>query len=439
VDHGDLVDAALSSAGAWAVGWTAPDTDPAHRTRLLLRLGTIGWEDVSASVPKMHLPRAVALVGADGAIADDAGQVFAIRAGVLQAEPLPPDDPSGAGLGTPDGRPIDALALTAPADGVAVAGGGAAADGFRQVTGGKVADARAAPGRTGMPAVAVVSPTPGQATAIEGPAPCDQPATVRQAPDLWSLGTGGVWQSQKLQNATATTRLCDIALSSGATVIAGERDARAVVWRLEGTSAVRNDDVDQWPPLRGLAAAGDGLWAVGDHGTVLRYAPAPPPPTPDPTPNEDSRQNTAEQTGDPAPVDQSQPAGEETPSVTVTEQRTPAPPTTGSKPAPLPRKPPAAKPPAATPPKPAGRMLTGLKVRRHGHRLVLTFRLSDYARVLIRGRIRNRLVAHATRTLAAGPVRLVIPFSGHRPPTRLAIVVRAADPRVKKSSRRTSR
>jgi hypothetical protein len=84
-------------------------------------------------------------------------------------------------------------------------------------------------------------------------------------------------------------------------------------------------------------------------------------------------------------------------------------------------------------------MLTGLKVRRHGHRLVLTFRLSDRARVLIRGRIRNRLVAHATRTLDAGRVRLVIPFSGHRPPTRLAIVVRAADPRSKQSSRRTSR
>jgi hypothetical protein len=71
-------------------------------------------------------------------------------------------------------------------------------------------------------------------------------------------------------------------------------------------------------------------------------------------------------------------------------------------------------------------------VRRHGHRLVLTFRLSGPARVLVRGRVGSRTVAHATRTLAAGRARLVIPFSGHRPPTRLAID-------VQQSSRRTRR
>src|SRR6185369_2052915 len=98
---GDLVDAALTASGAWAVGWNAPDLAPAHRSALLLRLGPKGWERVVAPA-KMKLPRAVALVGADGAVADAAGQVFAIKAGALQAEPLPPDDPTGAGVGTPD-------------------------------------------------------------------------------------------------------------------------------------------------------------------------------------------------------------------------------------------------------------------------------------------------------------------------------------------------
>src|SRR3954468_19698487 len=87
--HGDLVDTALTGYGVWAAGWTAPDADPAHRTPLLLRLGAKGWERVAAPA-KMALPRAIPLVGADGAVADAAGQVFAIRAGQLDSDPLAP-------------------------------------------------------------------------------------------------------------------------------------------------------------------------------------------------------------------------------------------------------------------------------------------------------------------------------------------------------------
>src|SRR6185295_10839283 len=94
---------------------------------------------------------------------------------------------------------------------------------------------------------------------------------------------GGVWQRQALPFATSTTRLCDITTSGTAIVIAGERDGHAAVWRLESAGSSRTD-LDA-APLRGLAAAGSDLWAVGDQGTVLRYAPAPaPPPSPSPAP-----------------------------------------------------------------------------------------------------------------------------------------------------------
>ncbi|HEV2813188.1 MAG TPA: hypothetical protein VGW10_08060, partial [Solirubrobacteraceae bacterium] len=75
--------------------------------------------------------------------------------------------------------------------------------------------------------------------------------------------------------------------------------------------------------------------------------------------------------------------------------------------------------------KPAQRLLVGLKARRTGRRLVLSFRLRARARVFVTALRGERIVGRlSSRPLRPGARRLVVTFRGRKPPTQLKIVVR---------------
>jgi len=413
--RGRLVAVAAAGEEAWAVGET---TDPEPEPLVLLSTPE-GWEQVAAP-DAMGLPRAVALSSNGGVIGDDAGNVFAIDAGTISAQPLP----RGGAL-PPDPAPINGLALTAEGQGVAVARPSGAGEGFLSLQSGEVRRAGAEPLPAGVEPVAVAA-AGSLRVAAEGAGPCAASTAMQAAPRLWSLDAAtGLWRREAVADSTtADSRFCALALIAGdapTLLVAGERAGHAAIWRRDGGGRLGRRDLPG-PPLRGIAApaapaatpalsVAAGAVAVGEQGAVWRYAEVPPPPTPpeDPAPSEDDDEEQ-EPAADPAPATKPSPPAE--------EQRLDVP---LAPPAPAQTAPtPAATPPAAKP-----RLLTGLKVRRRGRKLVLRFDLSTRARVLVTAVRGGRVVGRATSApLPAGRGRLVLRFRGPKPPERLKIVVR---------------
>jgi hypothetical protein len=425
--YGRLVDVAIGGGTAWAIG-TAP-VDPAAadgaQRPLILRNEATGWTEVTAP-SEMGLPTTLALNGDDGFVGDASGKVFELVDHTLADAPLTP-----AGLVPPPATQVNGLALTGAGEAIGVAApadswsGFLTADGTNDEVRQEVAEAIPA----GVQPLAVGAAGT-LAVAVDGDGPCRDSAPGA-APGLWTRDVSlGVWRRTVPGASSTGTRWCDLALSGTTLVLAGDRATATgrvgSIWRREGTGTLRLEDDLDARALHAVAVSAAEAWAVGEDGALWRRAEWPVPPPPDDGNDGDDGDkddgddggSTGEDGADEppaaaAPVEDPAPAPAPQ---TVVAQLAP----NGSVVRTTPRRP-RAQPPA----KPAQQLLVGLKARRTGRRLVLSFRLRARARVLVTALRGKRVVGRLrSRALRPGARRLVVTFRGRKPPTELKIVVR---------------
>jgi hypothetical protein len=425
---GDLVDVAIGGGSAWAIG-SAPAEGGGERP-LILRLTAEGWTEVDAPA-SMGLPRALALEGDDGLVGDAAGQVFALTDGAFASAPL-----TRGGVVAPPVTPVNGVALSGAGEAFAVAQPKDSFSGFLAVdrAKGEMRQDVAETIPAGMQPVAIgVAGT--LALAVDGNGPCRDTAPGG-APGLWTRDASlDVWR-REVPTASATgTRWCDLALSGTTLVLAGDRATASgrvgAIWRREGAGTLRLEDDFDHRPLHGVAVGPTEAWAVGEGGALWRRADWPPPPPDDDDDGDgdgdgDGGDNTTD-TGNDGGGDQAQPTPEQPTDPPPAPETIVAPlgptgdgpvePTTTTKPKPKTK-------PRQDAGKAAQRLLVGLKARRTGRRLVLSFRLKARARVFVTALRGTRVVARVrSRALKPGARRLVVRFRGQRPPTQLKIVV----------------
>lgn len=430
--RGALVAVAAGPSTTWAAGWQESATGV--REPLLLRWDAAGWRTAPAP-PGASALRALALA-ADGALltADGSGRAYrlspAAGAAWVALEPAP------AGLDGP-------LAGLAPGGALAVAESGAAGPPGAVFA---VTDAGLrrepllpAAGAGALVAIADAAGT-APALAVDGPGPCSGPdPTQMPTPGTWRR-IDGSWQRRADLLAVRPARACAVATAAGVTFVVGEHGDAPAVWQREDSGFFARHDGLPGARLNAVAAAGArDAWAVGDDGTVLRYAvppPPPPPPSPPPPPPPPPAP-AAEPSPPPAPA---APAAEPSPTTPADGSgpgAEPAPARGGSAGAP------AARPDGATSTSPgrerptrgssvpariAPRLLLGLRVTPRAGRLLLRFRLRGTARVTVIARVGRRVVGRSSRVLRSGHRVVTVRYRGRRRPTRLQLSVRPASP-----------
>ena len=447
-----LVDVVAAGAEFWAVGHSTTDAGTAP---LVLKRGALGWVSAVGALPATTKPTAVAVGDGVAVIGDDQGKLHRLSAdgSVVSTDAI------AAGR-------INDISLLSGTTGFAVADWeavGPTSDTFARIYELKpdpmleTADA----GASGTDVVSVAATSETAAVAIDALG-----GTWRIANGEWRRNTG--LPAAALPLAVAAKRTAGDWVHE---LVAGSVGSGGAIWRRK-----RQPTADQtWtadtlpaatPPLTGVAVDGaDAAWAVGLDGTVLHYwrMPVPPPVEDDEEEEEDedtdsgtgtgggdtqtgggdtqsgggdtqtgggnSSQSTQQQSSQEHWYLREQPASSSDEQVEeAPEEPSEAEQSSASRPAPrrhgveVEIDDSAEGAPAPTD---IGRLLKDLKVRRKRGALVITFRLTERARVAAIALRGDKLAGRTRlRTMPKGKGKLVLRFKGKKPPSNLKLVVK---------------
>jgi hypothetical protein len=415
---GTLTRVAVANGRAWAVGTEpdgvkallaylpAPESPPAATPPAWRRVAAPRAQAGPPATPPMGTPLSVVLSDTTGYAGDGAGQIWALGAGTVGAEPT---------FTTAPAAPVNGIGLGDGGKGVAVGGAGAEARIFNLTSGARIA---------------------GPAPMVPGSAPLN--AVALRGLDALAVDSGGYWQpgTDQTWRRAATTGLgpdpfvlTDVALGHTIQVLSGSVGNDGYVWRRRTSSDAWERDPVATTPIAAVAASGnEDIWAVGTRGTVMHYNRVADPvvTTCDPTPcgGDTSSGSSASSGSDPGPS----PTPPPDPSSTSrsTPQTTTVPPAEPGDPTIYVVEPdrPATRGPHNRRRRPQRRLLDRVAVTREARRLVVSFRLTAPARVAISATRGRATVARAiARAMRAGRRRVSLPFTGAAP-TELRIVVR---------------
>ena len=402
---GELVDVAVDGAGFWAVGTQggAPLLANLVASPTQVPDGPASWAAIAAPGGEnpMGPPRSVALGGPGGLIGDASGKLWQIAGGI---------------------RPVTST-NTAPVNGVAFndAGGIAA-------TGATSTDPRIfsvnATTSVASPATALPATEAPPLVALAGRAAS---ALGVDSGAYWMPNAQGVWQRRTSGLNTPGLQLVDVSLGEqNISALAGNVTTATGTegYVLRGTVGNWRPELVSGGPINGVAAyRPNGIWAVGDGGTVLHYWDKPPL-----TCISGCDGSTGTETGTGSGGETSSGGGGVTsdygPTTTTSgnTQTTVIPAERKGDPTIFIVEP---KRPATKNRKPR-RLLDRVKVLRRAKpkRLIITFRLRARARVAIAAKRGRRVVSRSrSRAMRPGRRRVVLPFKGS-PPNQLRIVVR---------------
>lgn len=418
-DNSTLVDVAIDGAEAWVVGHSGEGD---ATLPLVLKLTATGWAP-AAGLPAGTRPTAVALAQGAPTIGDGAGNLYRFGADGVA------DGSAAIAAGA-----INSISLVGPDTGFAVAGWetvGPTSDTFARIYELTpdptlvVADAA----ESGVDLLSVAATSAVAAAAVDSKG------------HTWRIANRKWQREDDLPEGAVPMEVAAKAGDNGWVyeLIAGAQGGAGAIWRRKRQATADEDWTGDPLPagtgaLTGVAVDGPtDAWAVGLHGTLLRYwrKPLPPPlPPPPPAPPEDAdEEETQDQQETPLRVAETQQTYyEEEPSVepAPVEQTQPEQPVEQSRPAEEPVETVVIddSPEAPAESTPIGRLLKKLKVLRKRRALVITFRLTSRARVAAIAK-RSGKVAGRTRlrTLPKGPGKLVLRFRG-APPNSLKLIVR---------------
>jgi hypothetical protein len=438
-----LTKVALTPQAAWAVG--SADGQP-----LVVRFaGTApelasggGVFKVLSPDTALGVPSSIALAGQDGYLGDTAGHIYPVRDDGGESARINPALPAYPPSGTVNGFAIYQGGAFAVSGGPMVSGTPDSDVRIYQMSGDKVQAATFQPAPATSDLGGVIASGSTAALAIESGV-----STSTFSPATWQPDANGVWKrdsddATRFAFGPTGTELRDVDAAWPVQGIAGRVGNDGMVWLRATAGGAWATHPAPGTPFAGLAVlAADDVWAVGPKGTLKHLYVAPP------------LEATTTTTAETATTDATTSTTTATTTTDTTTQTTtppPDPPSGGdppsspggaSEPAPVPAvevdQPPATSPPAAkqppakqppAKPAPPQKLLSNVVVKLHGHSLVISFSLSAPARVGVRARTGRRVTARAPmRTFAAGQQSLTVRFRGHRPPTKLKLVVRPAE------------
>jgi hypothetical protein len=273
---GCLVAVAIDAQAAWAVG-SAGGCDGSGAP-LLLRFpgggaalasvaGTADWQAVAAPAA-LASPRAVALDGAAGGyIADSAGNLV----GFSDAS-TPSFSPASFTPQQTSPTALSGVALYGAQTGYAVGAPQAGEGIFGLSSSGNMLSPFAPPAQPGaLAGVAALSAS--DAIAIDGPGTSTPGWWAPNANGVWQRSTGSVFNGSSLQAVSIGQASPSAAVAEA--IAGADAVGHGAVWQRSLDQASFTETTVSCRPLRGIAVIGaTDMWAVGDGGTVLHFAPS---------------------------------------------------------------------------------------------------------------------------------------------------------------------
>jgi hypothetical protein len=419
---------ATGPATAWAIGFwmEQPDPEPPAteppppvRRPMIVRYdvdaqGVATWKQVPLPAT-LTGPTALALWGQTGLVGDEDGEIYALSA--TGVEERLEAVPTSSGPFTNPVGPVTSLALYADGTGFATVDNPSRSPRLYSISNREVgaATVAGAPGDLDRELVSVAAIDGSNAIALDD--------TGQWRP------SSGVWTREGFDFG-GQFRLMDVAAAGNLAAIAGRSDGVGMVWRRLAFAGWVSSGKLAETPLEGVAmTATEHVWAVGGGNALFHYDPTAATGTGgggggdngggggdggtggDSGGGGDGGAGGGGGDGGSSQQSSALSSGGESPSpaipVTVNDGSAPD----GDRPPNKRRR--------------SRRLVTNVSVKLARNKLIVTFRLRARARVGVVARRGGRVIGRRrVRTMKKGRVRIVLPFRGRKPPTKLQIIAR---------------